>query len=131
MDTTAGRRARLPGRGGSRPGASPSIRALQPGDLGYEAAVVLEACVPIGDARLELAELVAWLLQPHGLRRVECDAVLVPGEIPGDRDHDLGVDSRQRDDAGSRVAEALGDPGDRSPERARVEQICCLDDREL
>src|SRR5207244_2936324 len=52
-------------------------------------------------------------------------------DVPGDRDHELAVHAGKRQDARPRLAEALGDPADRAPEGARVEQVGGLDDGEL
>src|ERR671935_3315860 len=104
---------------------------LEPLDLRNEAAVVLDPRVPALVARIELADLVPALGEPDGLRRVGRDAVLVPGDVPGDGHDELAADSRERDHAGARLAEALGDSADRAPVVARVEDVGRLDDGEL
>ena len=65
------------------------------------------------------------------LRRLGRDAVLVPGDVPRDRDHDLGVHPRERQEADAGVAEALGDAGDRALVGAVVEELGRLHDRLL
>src|SRR5918999_946759 len=105
--------------------------ALKARDIRDDAAVVADFCVPIGKRRVELGELMTTLREPDGLRRVEGDAVLVPREIPGDRDHGLLVRAGERDDAGPRAAEALRDSAHRSPKARRVEQVGSLYDCEL
>src|SRR5207248_450973 len=108
------------------PRAAAGQVALQPGDLGDELAVVLEVSVPRSERLLELVELVAAPLEPHGLCRFGGDAVLVPRDVPGDRYSDLARRARERDDARLRVAEALRDAADGPPVRARVEEVCRL-----
>ena len=66
-----------------------------------------------------------------GWRRLRRDAVLVPRDVPGERQHHLGVDAGERGDRGLRLAECLGDAGDRAPELGRVEQLGSLDERDL
>ena len=81
--------------------------------------------------RLELVEVVAALGKPHRLGRLGADPVLVPGDLPGDRDDHLAADARERHDRDLRLAEALRDPGDRPPIGARVEEVGGLDEVEL
>ena len=66
-----------------------------------------------------------------GWRRLGRDAVLVPGDVPGERQHHLGVDARERRDRGLRLPERLGDAGDRAAELGRVEELGRLDERDL
>src|SRR5919108_2108575 len=72
---------------------------LEPRDVGHHSAVGLHLSVPFGEAGVELRQLVAALREPDGLRRFERDAVPVPGQLPGDRDHGLRVRAGERDDA--------------------------------
>ena len=81
--------------------------------------------------RLELGRVVAALLEPNRVLRVERDAVLVPRDVPGDRHDDLGVDAREDDDRDRGLAERLADPADGAPVLRRVEEIGRLDHREL
>ena len=54
----------------------------------------------------------------RGLGLLGVDPVLVPGDVPGDRDDRVRGDCRERDDdGGARHAEALGDAGHRAPVR--------------
>src|ERR671931_610782 len=87
--------------------------------------------VPVPVERVELAELVPALLEPDRLRKLGGDPVLVPGDVPGDRDHDLAADARQREDARVRRAEALGDARDGAAEVGLVEEVRRLDDLAL
>src|SRR5205814_10161383 len=57
--------------------------------------------------------------------------VLIPGDLPADRDHDLRVRARERDDADRRPAEAAREALDRPPVRTEVEQRRRLDNRLL
>ena len=70
-------------------------------------------------------------LELHRLRRLGRDAVLVPGDVPGDRDHELLVHARERKDARPRLAEALRDSADRPAIVARVVEVGRLDGLEL
>ena len=92
---------------------------LEPRDLGDEPALVLDVGVPLLEGRLELVELVAAPLEPDRLAGVGADAVLVPREIPRDRDGELTGRPGERDDARLGLAEALDDAADRAPVRAR------------
>ena len=108
-----------------------SGRGSDAGDVRHQAAVVGEVRVPALEALLELAEVVPALREPQRLRRVGRDAVLVPGDLPGDGHDHLAADAGERDDRGLRRAEALRDAGDRAAVRARVEEVGGLDDGEL
>src|SRR5438552_2539753 len=87
--------------------------------------------VPVLVEGVELRELVAAVLKPDRLGELRRDAVLVPGDIPRDRDHDLAADAGERADARLGLAEALRDPGNRAPEIGLVEEIGRLDDLAL
>src|SRR5438876_1122829 len=87
--------------------------------------------VPVLVEGVELRELVAAVLKPDRLGELRRDAVLVPGDVPRDRDHDLAADAGERADARLRLAEALRDPGNRAPEIGLVEEIGRLDDLAL
>src|ERR671936_703713 len=100
------------------------------GDLRDEATLVLDARVPLLEGLVELVELVPAPLEPDRLRGVGADAVLVPGEIPGDRDRELAGVARERDDAGLRRAEALRDPADGAAVRAPVGEVRRLQQRQ-
>src|SRR3954451_9870389 len=73
----------------------------------------------------------ASLLEADRLRELRSDPVLVPRDVPGDRDHDLAADTRERADARLGLAEALRDPGDRAAEVRLVEEVGGLDDLAL
>ncbi len=98
---------------------------------GIEAAFVLDARVPRLECLLELLELVTAALEPHGLPRLGADPVLVPREIPRDRDCDLARVTGERDDARPRLAEALRDPSDRAAVGASVEEVGSLEEGDL
>src|ERR1022692_2573274 len=100
--------------------ASPQLEA---GELGDQPAVVVDAGVPVLEARFELLELVSAALETHRLAGVRGDPVLVPRDVPRDRDRHLSGVAGERDDAGARLAEALRDAADRAPVAARVEQM--------
>ena len=67
-------------------------------DVRDDPAVLDEVRVPLGERALELVGLVPALGEPHRLRRVGRDAVLVPGDLPGDRDDDSGLTPESGDD---------------------------------
>src|ERR1051326_3691184 len=92
-------------------------------NLRYEPAVVLDVRVPALERRVEIGDLVTALREPHRLRRVRQDAVLVPGDVPCDGDDELAAHARERDDRRARLAEALRDAADRAPVVARVEDV--------
>src|SRR3954470_24065831 len=73
----------------------------------------------------------ASLLEADRLRELRSDPVLVPGDVPGDRDHDLAADTRERTDARLRLPEAPGAAGHGPPEVGLVEKIGRLDDLTL
>src|SRR5207248_6957641 len=77
--------------------------------------------------RVELTQLVTALLEPDWLPQLWGDAVPVPGDVPGDRDHDLAADAGERQDARVRRPEALGDARDRATEVGLVEEVGGLD----
>src|SRR5437763_564032 len=77
---------------------------LRARDLGDNEEVVRELGVPVAEHRLELLRVVAALGEPDGLGGVGGDPVLVPGDVPGERDHDVAVHARQRDDADAGLA---------------------------
>ena len=108
-----------------------ALVALEARDLRDEAALVLDVGVPRLEGLLELVELVAAALEPHRLRRVGADAVLVPREVPRDGDGDLAGVAGERDDARLRVAEALRDAADGAAVRAAVEEVGGLEQRDL
>src|SRR5438309_4662559 len=93
--------------------------------------MLVQVRVPVLVEGIELPELVAALLEPDRLGELWRDAVLVPGDVPGDRDHDLPADARERADARLRLAETLRDPRDRAAEIGLVEEIGRLDDLAL
>src|SRR5205807_10446656 len=96
-------------------------------DRGDEPPVVLDVRVPALVAGLELGQLVPALGKSHLLGRLRADAVLVPGDVPRDGDDELAAHAGERNDAGSRLAEALCDPTHRAPVVARVEDVGGLD----
>src|SRR6266508_360884 len=100
-------------------------------DVRHEPAAHLDVRVPLLVPAVELVELMAALGEPDRLRRVGRDAVLVPGDVPGDRDHKLRIDAGEGDDRRLRLTEALGDAADRAAELAAVEQVGGLDHSEL
>src|SRR5262245_55223615 len=100
--------------------SSPALDGIV--DVRDDARPVLEACVPDGIGRLQLARLEPALGQPNGLRSTDADSVLVPRDLPGDRDHDLGIRPREDDDARLRIAQAPRDSFDRPDRVADVEQ---------
>src|SRR6266511_2867952 len=102
------------------------LHALDARDVRNDAPVGFDARVPLLVATVELVELVPALDQAHGLRRVRSDAVLVPGDVPGNRDQELGVDARERYERSLRLAEALPDAADRPPVLTRVEEVGLL-----
>src|SRR5437762_3277850 len=75
-------------RAAERPARAPrrAISWLEVCDLGNDSAVALDAGIPGLEGGLELAELMTPLGETYRLGRVEEDAVLVPGDLPGDRD---------------------------------------------
>src|SRR5206468_3160081 len=104
---------------------------LKPRDVRHDPAVVAEPRVPAGEGAFELGRIVAPLFEAHRIVRLRRDAVLVPGDVPGDGDHDLRIDAREDDDRDTRSAERLRDPADRAAVLGRVEEIGGLDHREL
>src|SRR5581483_10085280 len=110
-------------------GANASGPALLTRDLGDDEAVLAQLRVPGRERRLELVGIVPALREPHRLRRVERDPVLVPRDVPGEGDHDVAVDAGERDDADPGLTEASGDALDRPPVGALVEEVCGLDRR--
>src|SRR5262249_48713884 len=130
------RHARGRDAAGSAQDAPPHTRdvpgnGLEPGDRGDEPALVLDLRVPVLEALVELAELVAAPLEPHGLARVGADAVLVPRELPGDGHGQLAGGAGERDDARARLAEALRDAADGAAIGAAVEEVGGLEQRDL
>src|SRR5262245_24433480 len=103
---------------------------LQPRNVGNDPAVFLQVRVPFGEGGIELGGIVATLGEPDR-RRVGGDAVLVPGDVPGDRDDDVRVDARQRVNRDVRGPKALRDAADRAPVLRGVEPVGGLDDGEL
>src|SRR5260370_23498610 len=96
--------------------------ASEGGDIGPEPAFPLDVGVPRLEGLLELLELVAATLEPHRLRRVRADAVLVPREIPRDGHRELAGVAGERDDARLGAAEALRDPADSAAACSPVEE---------
>src|SRR3954452_7901395 len=96
-----------------------------------ETAVGADLRVPGLVGVLELGELLPALGEAHRLRRVGRDAVLVPGQVPGDGDDQLVVDAGEVDDARLRRAEAPREALDRAPVGACIEEVGRLDDAEL
>src|SRR5919109_1788272 len=88
-----------------------------------DAARRVHRAVPGLKALVEVRELVPAIGKPDGLVRAEDDAVLVPGDVPGDRDHDVRIRPGQRKEAHARLAEALRDARDGTAESASVEQL--------
>src|SRR5690242_5820129 len=82
-------------------------RRLDGRDVRGDAAVLGELRVPAREHRLQLVRVVAALGQAHRLGRVRSDAVLVPGDVPGDAEHDLAVRPGEGHDRGLRDPEAL------------------------
>ena len=101
------------------------------GDRGDDAAVLRERGVPAAQRVVDLVQLEAALREAYCLRPVGIDAVLVPGEIPGDRDDDLAVDARERNDADARLTEGAPQARRGASEVARVEGVDRLDDGKL
>src|SRR5947209_17954477 len=99
------------------------MEALHARNLWDESSVVLDVRVPSLERVIENGKLVAALGKPDGFRRLGRDAVLVPGDIPGDGDDELAVDARQWNDRDARAAQALGDAADGALVVARVEQV--------
>src|SRR5262249_30727026 len=91
-------------------------------DVRDDARPVLEVSVPDRVRRLQLGRLQPALGQPDRLGRTDADAVLVPRDLPRDRDRDLGVGARKHDHASLRLAEASRDALDRADCVAGVEQ---------
>src|SRR5215207_9331657 len=104
---------------------------LQARDLRDDPAVRLDPRVPGLEGAVQVSELVAARLELHRLRRLRRDAVLVPGDVPGDRDQELLVHARQREDARAGLAETLGHAADRAAVVARVVEVGGLDRLEL
>src|SRR3989440_6511663 len=104
-----------------------SRRALVALDRRNDAAVSGDPRIPGSEGALQLVELEPALGQAHRLAGVEADPVLVPRDVPGDRDHELAVHAGERQDARPRLAEALRDPADSAAKWARVEDIRGLD----
>ena len=71
----------------------------------------------------ELGDVVAATFEPHGRVGLCVDAVLVPGDVPGDRDHDVGTDAAERHQRDARRAERARDALHRPPVGARVERL--------
>src|SRR5262249_47572928 len=71
-------------------------------NLRVDAAPLLETGVPLGELRVQLARLHPPLGEADGLRRVAVDPVLVPGDLPDEREHDVRVRPGERDDADPR-----------------------------
>src|SRR3954454_9518392 len=69
----------------------------------------------------------AALCEPHGLGRVRSDAVLVPGDVPRDRDDQLAADAGEGHDARAGLSEALGASAACSPVVARFQDVGRLD----
>src|SRR5436190_22185531 len=80
-----------------RPGSDPghARKGLDASDIRHDSSVLVEMRVPVLVEGVELCELMAPLLEPDRLGELGCDAVLVPGDVPGDRDHDLAADAGQ------------------------------------
>src|SRR5215211_1402373 len=116
-----------PGGSGCRPGK----RGLDAGYVGDYPAFGIHPGIPVLEEAVELAGLVATRLEPHRLRRFGGHSVLVPGDVPGDRDHELVVDPGQLQDARTWRAEALRDAADRPPVVAGVEDVRRFDHREF
>src|SRR4029453_16059713 len=104
---------------------------LDPRDIRNDTTFRIDAGVPALEERVELGWFVPAGLQPDWFRRLAGDAVLVPTDVPGDRDHEFRIDTFQLEDAGAGLAEALGDAADRPAIVAGVEEIRCLDHRQL
>src|SRR2546421_5868625 len=71
-----------------------------------------------------IRDLIVTGVQTCALPIFEADAVLVPRDVPGDRDHELAVHARERHDARPRLAEALRDPTDGEIGRASCREKC-------
>src|SRR5713226_7415953 len=76
-------------------------------ELGHHATVRLEPRVPGRERRVDLVCVVAAFLEPHGLRRLRRDAVLVPGDVPREGEHHLAGHARKREDRDAWLAERL------------------------
>ena len=70
-------------------------------------------------------------LEPDRLAQIGAYAVLVPREIPRNRDGELACRAGKRDDARLRRAETLDDATDGAPVRARVEDVGRLEQRDF
>src|SRR3954454_12066453 len=100
-------------------------------ELGEHAAPGLETGVPGGESCLDLLRLGAAVGQAHGLLGIPADTVLVPGQVPDEREHDVPAGTGEDDDADARLAQAARDPLHGPQSVAPVEHRGGLDHRVL
>src|SRR5438874_1743918 len=103
---------------------------LETRNVRNDPAVFLQVRVPLREGLVELGRVVTALGETDG-RRVGRDPVLVPRDLPGDRDDDVRIDAGERVDRDAGQAEALRDAADGAPVLGGVEAVGRLDDREL
>src|SRR5512132_2172951 len=104
---------------------------LDPRDIRNDTTFRVDPGIPALEERVELAWFVPAGLQPDWFRRLAGDAVLVPADVPGDRDHELLVHALELQDARARLAEALRDTADRPAVVTRGERVGSLDHRQF
>src|SRR3990170_4987858 len=102
-----------------------------PRDVRDDATALVELGVPAREGGLDLGDVRAPIREANRLRRFRKNAVLVPGDLPGEREHELAVDPGERDDRDERGTECARDALDRPREEARVEEVGGLDERRL
>src|SRR6185295_7521125 len=100
-------------------------------DVRDDAAAVVQRPVPLGESGLDLGDVGSAVGEANRLPRLGEHAVLVPGDLPGEREHELRVHAGERDDRDEGRTERLGDSLDRPTEETRVEEIRRLDERGL
>src|SRR5712691_8474977 len=91
-------------------------------DVRHDAAAAVEPRVPAGEGVLDLRDVPATVGETDWLRRLRSDTVLVPGDLPGEGEHELARDPGERDDRDERCAERARHPLDGPQEKARVEE---------
>src|SRR4029079_18805480 len=86
------------------------VRSLVPGFKFWDHADPgLETGIPDGEPGLELLVLSAAVGQAHTHGRVPADPILVPGEVPDERQDDVRGRPGESDDAHLRRAQAAGE----------------------